>query len=68
MTDRLGAYLNRIGHTGPVAPDLPTLRALCAAHISAVPFEDLDVQLDRPPGLSVDAAHEKIVTRRRGGW
>ncbi|MCB9960630.1 MAG: arylamine N-acetyltransferase [Hyphomonas sp.] len=68
MTDRLGAYLNRIGYTGPLAPDLPTLRALCAAHISAVPFEDLDVQLGRPPGLDVDTIYEKIVAQRRGGW
>ncbi|MEG3179364.1 arylamine N-acetyltransferase family protein [Sphingomonas sp. LT1P40] len=34
----------------------------------SVPFENLDVQLGRTLGISLDAAFDKIVTRRRGGW
>ena len=34
----------------------------------AVPFENLDVQLQRPVSTSVEAAYEKIVVDRRGGW
>ena len=34
----------------------------------AVPFENLDVQLQRPVSTSVEAAYEKIVVGRRGGW
>ncbi|RYF91962.1 MAG: arylamine N-acetyltransferase [Caulobacteraceae bacterium] len=64
----LAAYLDRIGHTGPVAPDLATLRAIHRAHHFAIPYENLDVQLGRPVVTDPAAAFDKIVTRRRGGW
>jgi len=64
----LAAYLARIGHTGPVAPDLATLRAIHRAHHFAIPYENLDVQLKRPVTTDPAAAYDKIVTRRRGGW
>ncbi len=64
----LGAYLARIGHAGPVRPDLATLKALHRAHLFAIPYENLDVRLERPMGLGVEQAFDKLVTRRRGGW
>ena len=64
----LAAYLDRIGHTGPVRPDLATLRAVHRAHHFAIPYENLDVQLQRPVVTDPAAAFDKIVTRRRGGW
>ncbi len=64
----LQAYLDRIGHAGPVAPDLATLRALHRAHLLAVPYENLDVQLQRPVTTDPAAAYDKIVRRGRGGW
>ena len=64
----LAAYLARIGHTGPVAPDLATLRAVHRAHHFAIPYENLDVQLGHPVVTDPAAAFDKIVTRRRGGW
>jgi N-hydroxyarylamine O-acetyltransferase len=64
----LAAYLDRIGHAGPVAPDLATLRAVHRAHHFAIPYENLDVQLKRPVVTDPAAAYDKIVTRRRGGW
>ena len=64
----LAAYLDRIGHAGPVAPDLATLRAIHRAHHFAIPYENLDVQLGRPVVTDPAAAFDKIVTRRRGGW
>ncbi len=64
----LAAYLDRIGHTGPVAADLATLRAVHRAHHFAIPYENLDVQLKRPVTTNPAAAFDKIVTRRRGGW
>ena len=64
----LAAYLARIGHTGPVQPDLATLRAVHRAHHFAIPYENLDVQLKRPVVTDPAAAFDKIVTRRRGGW
>ena len=41
----LDAYLRRINFRGPLAADLPTLRALHRAHIDAIPFENLDIQM-----------------------
>lgn len=64
----LAAYLDRIGYDGPVRPDLATLRSLHRAHLLAVPYENLDVQLGRPLTPDPQAAFEKIVGRRRGGW
>ena len=65
---QLQAYLDRIGFDREIRQDLATLTALHRAHLMAIPYENLDVQLGRP--VSTDAAHcyDKIVNRRRGGW
>lgn len=64
----LKAYFGRIGYVGEPRADLATLRALHRAHLLAIPYENLDVQLGRPVVLDEDAAFEKIVGRGRGGW
>jgi N-hydroxyarylamine O-acetyltransferase len=64
----LQAYLDRVGFKGVPRPDLATLRALHRAHLLAIPYENLDVQLGRPVTIEPAAAFDKIVTRRRGGW
>jgi len=64
----LAAYLERIGHSGAVEPDLATLQAISRAHIATVPFENLDVQLGRPVSTDLSALFAKLVERRRGGW
>jgi N-hydroxyarylamine O-acetyltransferase len=64
----LKAYFDRIGFEGEVRPDLATLVALHRAHLQAIPYENLDVQLGRPLTTDPAAAFDKIVGRRRGGW
>ncbi|HXA39793.1 MAG TPA: arylamine N-acetyltransferase [Phenylobacterium sp.] len=64
----LAAYLERIGFSGQARPDLATLRALHRAHLAAIPYENLDVQLGRRVTPDPAAAFDKLVTRRRGGW
>lgn len=64
----LSRYLERIGWSAPLTPDLATLGALMRAHTCAIPFEALDVQLGNPPGIEIGAAFAKLVERRRGGW
>src|SRR5690349_11532073 len=64
----LAAYLKRIGHTEPVAPDLPTLRALTFAHATTIPFENLDPFSGVPVRLEPDALHQKLVVGGRGGY
>jgi N-hydroxyarylamine O-acetyltransferase len=65
---RLDAYLARIGHTGDLRPDLPTLAALHAAHVAAIPFEGLDPFLRRPVALDLTSLQAKLVESRRGGY
>jgi N-hydroxyarylamine O-acetyltransferase len=64
----LDAYLARIGCTGRLAADLPTLTALHRAHLTAIPFENVDLHLGR--GISIDLAdvQDKLVRRSRGGY
>ncbi|MGH6992785.1 MAG: arylamine N-acetyltransferase family protein [Caulobacteraceae bacterium] len=44
------------------------MTALRHAHLRAVPYENLEVQLGRPVTIELPAIFEKIVSRRRGGW
>ena len=64
----MARYLERIGFDGTPAVDLPTLTALQRAHLTAVPFENLDIVFG--DGVSIDAerAVTKIVDEGRGGW
>lgn len=61
-------YLSRIGFDQDVAVDLSTLGALQRAHMTAVPFENLDVVARTPMRTDLDWSINKIVTERRGGW
>jgi N-hydroxyarylamine O-acetyltransferase len=64
----LDAYFSRIGYQGPRAPTLDVLQAITAAHVQAIPFENLDVLLGRPIELDTRALFHKLVTLRRGGY
>ncbi|HEY5681733.1 MAG TPA: arylamine N-acetyltransferase [Pseudomonadales bacterium] len=64
----LDDYLDRIGHSGPLNADLATLTALHRAHITAIPYENLEIQLGRENTLDEKDIFTKLVARRRGGW
>jgi N-hydroxyarylamine O-acetyltransferase len=64
----LAAYLTRIGYSGPTKPGLAAVSGLLAAHMNAIPFENIDVLLGRPIRLDLEALQKKIVTDRRGGY
>jgi N-hydroxyarylamine O-acetyltransferase len=64
----LSAYLHRIHFSGTPKPDLATLRQLTRAHLAAIPYEDLDVQLGFRLGFDLEATFDKLVRSRRGGW
>ena len=64
----LPAYFERIAYPGSAQPTLDVLRALHRAHLLAVPFENLDIGLERPIVLDEEKLIEKIVARRRGGF
>ncbi len=62
------AYLNRIGLDSAPPIDLASLEVLQRAHLTHVPFENLDVFYRR--GVHVDPIRSasKIVEQGRGGW
>ncbi|MGH2914977.1 MAG: arylamine N-acetyltransferase [Solirubrobacteraceae bacterium] len=62
---RLRAYLERIGLTGGPSPSLAQLHR---AHVTAIPFENLDPYCGLPVSLEPDALYDKLVARRRGGY
>ena len=62
------AYLSRIGDHGPLTPTGDTLRRLHRAHVSAIPFENLDIMLGREIPLDIDSIQSKLVYRLRGGY
>jgi N-hydroxyarylamine O-acetyltransferase len=64
----LDAYLARIGHHGPAEPTLECLDELHLAHVTSIPFENLDILLGRPIRLDIDSVQGKLVRDRRGGY
>jgi N-hydroxyarylamine O-acetyltransferase len=64
----LDQYLRRIKFVGNPAADVATLRQLQRRHLAAIPYENLDVQLNVPVGFDFDAIFAKLVQSRRGGW
>lgn len=66
--DELDRYFARIGYSGARDADAATLAAIQAAHLAAIPFENIDTQLGQPPGLDPQAIFAKLVDRGRGGW
>ena len=68
MARTLEDYLARVEYRGALAPTADTLRALHRAHVSHIPFENIDVLLGRGIDLAPEALHRKLVTDRRGGY
>ena len=64
----LAAYLTRISYDGPTEPSEACLRALHRHHSVAIPYENLDVQLQRPVVIDEAPIFDKIVEQGRGGW
>jgi N-hydroxyarylamine O-acetyltransferase len=64
----LAAYLQRIGHDGPAAASLATLRQLHALHAAAIPFENLSPLLGEDIALDAGGLGRKLIDDGRGGW
>lgn len=59
----LDAYLERIGLDGR-----PSIAQLHRAHLTSIPFENLDPHQGLPVSLEVEDLERKLVTERRGGY
>lgn len=64
----LDAYLKRIGYTAAPEADVNTLRGLHRAHAATIPFENLDIVLDRTIDLDLGHVQDKLVRDQRGGY
>jgi len=64
----LSAYLARIGSPRVDGADLATLARLHRAHISSIPFENLDIQMGRSIAIDAASLQAGLVSRRRGGY
>lgn len=64
-------YLERIGLTEKVIEgpkDLELLKTLQYAHVTHIPYENIDIMRSVRLDLSLDGLFDKIVTRKRGGY
>ncbi|MBL9137861.1 MAG: arylamine N-acetyltransferase [Verrucomicrobiales bacterium] len=64
----LALYADRIGFRGDLQPNASTLRALHLAHVSKIPYENVDVLLGTPISLNIGRLMDKLVVARRGGY
>jgi N-hydroxyarylamine O-acetyltransferase len=64
----LDAYRARLRYFGEIQPDAATLCALHLAHITSIPFENVNPQLGRPVPLDVPSLETKLVRDLRGGY
>jgi N-hydroxyarylamine O-acetyltransferase len=66
--EQVSAYLARIGVPECPAPTTDSLRDLHLRHLRSVPFENLDIHLDRRISLTIADLYAKVVERERGGF
>jgi N-hydroxyarylamine O-acetyltransferase len=64
----LSAYFERIGYAGSREPNLTTLNAIARRHVQTIPFENLDILLNRPISIEPSAVEAKLVHGGRGGY
>lgn len=64
----VATYLKRIGYRGSLEPVSETFQVLHEAHLLAVPFENLAIDLGQPIILQEALLYEKIVSQHRGGF
>jgi arylamine N-acetyltransferase len=64
----LPAYLARTGYTGPLRPTPDVLGELIERHMATIPFEAVDVMLDRGIDLGPASIDRKLLAGRRGGY
>lgn len=59
----LNSYLARIGLHGR-----PSITQVHRAHLTSIPFENLDPHCGIPVSLALEDVEQKLVSRRRGGY
>lgn len=65
--EQIKEYLSRINLDPPKQPDLAYLSRLQMAHMSAIPFENLDIMENKRISLDRETLFDKMIRRQRGG-
>lgn len=60
------AYLRRLGMPDPGAPSAEGLAALQRTHLERVPYENIDIQLGRPPGIDPELSARRFAAGHGG--
>ncbi|QGV82080.1 arylamine N-acetyltransferase family protein [Streptomyces ficellus] len=66
ITKDFDGYLARLGITDPGAPSAEALSALQRAHLERVPYENVDIQLGRPPGIEPELSVRRFAAGHGG--
>ncbi|MBN2243591.1 MAG: arylamine N-acetyltransferase [Acidobacteria bacterium] len=61
-------YLERVGLENPPGADESGLKEIHAAQVFSVPFENLDIHLDRSISLKPEDLVDKMLMKKRGGY
>jgi N-hydroxyarylamine O-acetyltransferase len=64
----VNAFLRRLGIEQIEPPSVAALHRLHRAFVERVPYEVIEIQLERPTSLDALEAADRIVARRRGGY
>jgi N-hydroxyarylamine O-acetyltransferase len=64
----LDGYLARIGWAGPRAATRDTAAGILRAHMTRIPFENLDILLGRGVRIDPGSVYDKLVAGGRGGY
>lgn len=67
-TETLRLFAATAGIAGPFLPDLNALTTLHGAWPQTLPFENIEVLLNRPVSINVTDIAEKLLKKRRGGY
>ncbi len=61
-------YLKRIGYSGKLTPTEDILKEIHRLHLLSIPFENLDIHLNKRLILNKDHLIKKILIQKRGGY
>lgn len=61
-------YIQRIGHKHQLSISHECLKSLHQCHVMTIPFEALDVQLNRTIKLDLESIYDKVILKNRGGF
>jgi N-hydroxyarylamine O-acetyltransferase len=64
----LDAYFARISYQDCRLPTISNLHGIAAAHVAAIPFENIDILLGQPIRLDAGSLQKKLVMDHHGGY